>query len=141
MRRLVPPSLSHNDPRAGRKWLGFEQGEFIHIDEEVYLFYKYEEPLRKVKVEEPHTGLLWWFDETYFLTNVVSMEHRDENVMFYTPNAEIQSEVIRKRRQAAREEYMDLLGNRDGTHACQEMTVMANKWWPNTELTRWEFPL
>lgn len=138
MRRPVPPSLMGSDPLEGREWEGYSFGEYLVIDDEVYRFYKHEPQHRKVKLEEPHTGILWWFDETYFLVHTQSMEYRVDSMMAYTPNPDNKEEVIRKRRQAARERYMESVAMRDGRNECQALTKMANHWWPNTNLTRWE---
>lgn len=67
MRRLVPPSLRGSDPLAGREWEGYLHQEWVTIDGYDYKFYRHDAKLKKVIVEEAHSGILWWYDETEFL--------------------------------------------------------------------------
>lgn len=133
MRRLLLPSRTDHDPLAGRTWEGFTHNEYVTVDDEVYLFYRYDSNTHHVELEEPLTRILWWYPADYFKEN--AMPDPKESAMFYQAHKE---DTITKRRQAARYTYMEGVANRDGVRACENLTPMADKWWPGTTPTKYE---
>lgn len=133
MRRLVPPSRSEYDPLSGRYWLGHTHNDYITLDGEVYLFYRYDKNTDHVELEEPLTRILWWVPANYFKEN--AMPDTKDSAMFYTPS---HNETVKKRKQAARYDYMERVANRDGVRACENLTALADKWWPGTLPTKFE---